>query len=89
MGKSIQLGGYFLIGVSCCGLFSYTAYVVPRFQVYAFWLVVVISLCFVVAGLVDDYLSEVMGVTYTQYVGGLITMIAIVLLGSLIQWIQG
>ncbi|AFZ15670.1 hypothetical protein Cri9333_4909 (plasmid) [Crinalium epipsammum PCC 9333] len=88
MGKGIQLGGYFLLGVSCCGLFSYTAYVVPRFQAYAFWLVVVVSLLFIVAGLVDDYLSEVMGVTYTQYIGGLITCIAIVLLGSLIQWIQ-
>ncbi|AFZ15604.1 hypothetical protein Cri9333_4838 (plasmid) [Crinalium epipsammum PCC 9333] len=88
MGKSIQLGGYFLLGVSCCGLFSYTAYVVPRFQAYAFWLVVVISLCFVVGGLVDDYLSEVMGLTYTQYIGGLITMIAIVLIGSIIQWVR-
>lgn len=88
MGKSIQLGGYFLLGVSCTGLFSYSAFVIPRFQYYAFWLVVVVSLCFVVAGLVDDYLSEVMGVTYTQYIGGLITCIAIVLLGSIIQWIR-
>ncbi|AFZ15544.1 hypothetical protein Cri9333_4770 (plasmid) [Crinalium epipsammum PCC 9333] len=88
MGKGIQLGGYFLIGVSCCGLFSYTAYVVPRFQAYAFWLVVVVSLCFVVAGLVDDYLSEIMQITYQQYIGGLITIITITLIGSIIQWIQ-
>ena len=88
MGKTIQLGGYFLLGVSCCGLFSYTASVVPRFQYYAFWLVVVVSLLFIVAGLVDDYLSEVMGVTYTQYVGGLITMIAITVLGAIVQWVR-
>lgn len=88
MGKVIQLGGYFLIGVSCCGLFSYTAFVVPRFQAYAFWLVVVVSLCFIVAGLVDDFLSEAMGVTYIQYVGGLITLIAIVMLGSVVQWVR-
>ncbi len=62
MGKAIQLGGYFLLGVSCCGLFSYTAYVVPRFQYYAFWLVVVVSLLFVVAGLADDFLAEAIGV---------------------------
>lgn len=88
MGKSIQLGGYFLLGVSCCGFFSYTAHVVPRFQAYSFWLVVVVSLCFIVCALADDYLSEVMGVTYTQYIGGLIVSIAIVLVGSLIQWVQ-
>ena len=88
MGKAVQLGGYFLIGVSCCGLFSYTANVVPRFQFYAFWLVVVISLCFVVAGLVDDFLAEIMGISYQQYVGGLITIITIIVLGSVIQWVR-
>ncbi|MGB3207269.1 MAG: hypothetical protein WBB28_19970 [Crinalium sp.] len=88
MGKSIQLGGYFLLGVSCCGLFSYTAYVIPRFQYYAFWLVVVVSLCFVVAGLADDFLAEAMGVDYQSYIGGLIVCIAIVLVGSIIQWIK-
>ena len=87
MGKSIQLGGYFLIGVSCCGLFSYTAYVVPRFQAYAFWLVIVVSLCFIVCGLADDYLADVMGLNYQTYIGGLIVCIAIVLIASIIQWI--
>lgn len=88
MGKTIQLSGYFLLGVSCCGLFSYTAYVVPRFQAYSFWLVVVVSLCFIVCALADDYLSEVMGISYQTYVGGLIVSIAIVLIASVIQWIQ-
>ena len=88
MGKTIQLGGYFLLGVSCCGLFSYTAYVVPRFQYYAFWLVVVVSLLFIIAGVVDDFLAEVLGLTYQQYIGGLITMIAVVLIGSIVQWVK-
>jgi cell division protein FtsX len=88
MGKAIQLGGYFLLGVSCCGLFSYTAYVVPRFQFYAFWLVIVVSLCFIVSALADDFLSELMGLNYQTYVGGLVVSIAVVLIGCLIQWVQ-
>jgi membrane associated rhomboid family serine protease len=88
MGKAIQLGGYFLLGVSCCGLFSYTAYVVPRFQYYAFWLVVVVSLLFIVCGLADDFLAEAIGVNYQTYVGGLIVSIAVVLIGSLLQWVK-
>jgi len=88
MGKAIQLGGYFLLGVSVCGLFSYTAYVIPRFQYYAFWLVVVVNLLFVVAGLTDDFLASAMGVDYQSYIGGLIVLIAIVLVGSLVQWVQ-
>jgi uncharacterized membrane-anchored protein len=88
MGKAIQLGGYFLLGVSCCGLFSYTAYVVPRFQFYAFWLVIVVSLCFIVSALADDFLSELMGLNYQTYVGSLVVSIAVILIGCLIQWVQ-
>lgn len=88
MGKAIQLGGYFLLGVSICGLFSYTAYIVPRFQFYAFWLVVVVSLLFIIAGLADDFLAQQMEVDYQTYIGGLIVFIVVVLIGSIVQWVQ-
>ncbi|MGB3205458.1 MAG: hypothetical protein WBB28_10750 [Crinalium sp.] len=88
MGKVIQLGGYFLIGTGCVGLFSYTAFVVPRFQSYAFWLVVIVSLCFVIAGLADDFFAELLGVDYQSYIGGLIVCIAMIIVSSLIQWVR-
>ncbi len=88
MGKAYSFLGYFLLGVSTTGLFSYTVFVVPRFQFYAFWLVVIVSILFIVAGVADDFLAEAMGLTYQQYIGGLVTCIAVILIACLIQWVQ-
>jgi hypothetical protein len=88
MGKAYVMAGYFLLGVSCTGLFSFTAYAFPVFANYAFWLVVTVSLLLIVAAAGDDFFSDVMGLTYRQYIGGLIVIVALLFIGSLIQWVR-
>ena len=88
MGKAFILSGYFLLGVNIVGLFSYTAYAFPAFANYAFWLLITVSLILIVSALADDYLAEVMGISYQTYVGGLIAIVALILIGSLLQWVR-
>jgi ABC-type Na+ efflux pump permease subunit len=88
MSKAYAMIGYFLIGVSCTGLFSYTAYAIPQFQYYGFWLVVVTSILFIVAGVADEFFASAMGLSYQQYIGALISAIAIILIGGLIAWVH-
>jgi len=88
MAKAYQFAGYFLIGASVVGLLSYTAYAFPPMQAYAFWISVVASLLLIVAGLADEFLSEAMGLTYQQYIGGMISAIAVIIIGSIIQWVR-
>ena len=80
--------GYFLIGVSCTGLFSYTAYAFPQFQYYGFWLTVIVSILFVIAGVADEFFASAMGLSYQQYIGALISAIAVIIIASLIQWVR-
>ncbi len=88
MGKAYVMAGYFLLGVSCTGLFSFTAYVSPRFQYYGFWLVVVTSILFIIGGICDEFFATAMGLSYQQYIGALISAIAIILIGSILQWVH-
>lgn len=88
MSKAYTLTGYFLIGVSIVGLFSYSAYAFPRLQYYGFWLSIIASLLFVIAGVADDFFANVLGLSYQQYIGALISAIALVMIGSLIQWVH-
>jgi len=88
MHKVYQFLGFFLIGVSVAGAFSFTAVAYPVMQAYAFWISVVASLLLIVAGLCDEFLAEALGLTYQQYIGGLIASVAIILIGGLIQWVQ-
>lgn len=88
MSKAYAMIGYFLIGVSCAGLFSFTAYAVPQFQYYGFWLVVVVSILFIIAGVADDFFASVLELSHQQYIGALISAIAIIVISSIIQWVQ-
>jgi hypothetical protein len=88
MSKAYTLVGYFLIGVSVVGLFSYSAYAFPNLQYYGFWLSVIISLLFVIGGVADDFFASVLGLSYQQYIGALISAIALVIIGGLIQWVH-
>ena len=88
MSKAYVLLGYFLIGVSVVGLFSYSAYAFPRLQYYGFWLSIITSLLLVIAGVADDFFASVLGLSYQQYIGALISAIALLIVGSLIQWIN-
>lgn len=88
MGKVYSFIGCFLIGVSCVGLFSFTAYAVPQFQYYGFWLSVIVSILFVIAGICDEFFASAMGLSYQQYIGLVITAIAVILIGGLIQWVH-
>ncbi|HEY9692220.1 MAG TPA: hypothetical protein V6D15_08455 [Oculatellaceae cyanobacterium] len=88
MGKFYTFIGYFLIGVSSVGLFSYTAFAVPQFQYYGFWLTVIVSILFIIAGVADEFFASAMGLSYQQYIGALISAIAVIIIASLIQWVR-
>ncbi len=88
MGKAYVMAGYFLLGVSCVGLFSFTAYAVPQFQYYGFWLTVIVSILFVIAGVCDEFFASAMGLSYQEYIGLLITAIAVILIGGILQWVH-
>jgi uncharacterized membrane protein len=88
MGKFFNLIGCFIIGVSIVGLFSYTAYAFETLRMYSFWLSVVAAILIAVAALADDFLCGVLGVTYQEYLGLLISVIAILLIGGVIQWVH-
>ncbi|MGB3206457.1 MAG: hypothetical protein WBB28_15835 [Crinalium sp.] len=88
MGKVYSFVGCFLIGVSSVGLFSFTSYAIPQFQYYGFWLTVIVSILFIIAGVCDEFFASAMGLTYQQYIGALITAIAVTLIGGILQWVH-
>lgn len=85
MGKAFLLGGYFLIGVAITGLFSYSAVAFINLQIYGFWLLVAVSLLLILAGVADDYFASILGLNYETYVGALISVIVILIIGGVIQ----
>jgi len=88
MHKVYQFLGFFLIGVSVVGAFSYTAIAFPVMAPFTFWISVVASILLIVAGLTDEFLAEALGLNYQQYIGALISTVAIILIGGLIQWVR-
>ncbi len=88
MGKFFLLAGYFLTGVSAVGLFSYTAYAFESLRMYSFWLVMVVALLFIAAALADDFLASALGLTYQQYIGTLVSAIAVILIGGVLMWVH-
>ncbi|HEY9876021.1 MAG TPA: hypothetical protein V6D12_21500 [Candidatus Obscuribacterales bacterium] len=88
MHKVYQFCGYFLIGVSSVGLFSYTAVAFPNMAAFTFWISVVASIMLIVAGLADEFLAQWLGLGYYQYIGLVISLVAIALIGGLLQWVR-
>jgi len=88
MHKIYKFCGYFLIGVSVVGLFSYTAVAFPNMAAFSFWISVVASILLIVAGLADEFLAEALGLNYQQYIGALISTVAIALIGGILQWVR-
>ncbi|AFZ15522.1 hypothetical protein Cri9333_4746 (plasmid) [Crinalium epipsammum PCC 9333] len=88
MGKAFELVGYFLIGISITGLFSYSSRAFANLQPYGFWLSVAASLLLIVAGVADDFFCSVLGLSYQNYIGALISVIAVLIVGGVIQWID-
>ena len=88
MHKIYQFCGYFLIGVSVVGFFSYSAVAFPSMAAFSFWISVVASILLIVAGLGDAFFAELLGLGYYQYIGLIISLVAIALIGGLIQWVQ-
>lgn len=88
MGKFYTLVGCFLIGVSSVGLFSYTAYAFESLRMYGFWLAVTAGLLLLVGGIADDFICQALGMDYQTYIGSLIAVVAILILGGVISWIN-
>ena len=80
--------GYFLIGVSAVGLFSYTAVAFPNMAAFTFWISVVASIMLIVAGLADEFLAQWLGLGYYQYIGLVISLVAIALIGGILPWVR-
>ena len=55
---------------------------------FSFWISVVASILLIVAGLGDAFFAELLGLGYYQYIGLIISLVAIALIGGLIQWVQ-
>ena len=85
MSKAFELVGYFLIGVSVTGIFSYSAKAFTNLQPYGFWLSVAASLLLILAGVADDYFVSILEMSYESYIGALITVIVILIIGGVIQ----
>jgi hypothetical protein len=88
MGKFFVLLGYFTVGVSTVGLFSYTAYAFEALRMYSFWLALTAVIFVAVGAIADDFLAEVLGLTHQQYIGTLLSAIAVLLIGGVIQWVR-
>jgi len=88
MAKVYQFCGYFLIGVSAVGLFSYTAVAFPNMAAFTFWISIVASVMLIVAGLADDFLANWLGLEHLQYVGLIISIVAIAIIGGVLQWVR-
>jgi uncharacterized membrane protein len=88
MGKVFVLTGCFLTGISAVGLFSYTAYAFESLRMYGFWLSVCAALLLLVGALADDFIAESLGLTYQQFIGWMVTTVAILILGGVVQWVR-
>jgi hypothetical protein len=88
MGKFFVLVGCFIIGVSFTGLFSYTAYAFETLRMYSFWLALTAVIFIAVGALADDFLAAALGVSHQEYIGLLISAIALLLIGGVIQWVR-
>jgi hypothetical protein len=36
----------------------------------------------------DDFFADALGLNYQQYIGALISLVAVLLIGSVIQWVR-
>jgi hypothetical protein len=88
MGKFFVLTGCFLTGVSAVGLFSYTAYAFESLRMYGFWLSVCAALLLLACALADDFIAESLDLTYEQFIGWMVTTVAILILGGTIAWVH-
>lgn len=88
MGKAFQVTGFFLIGVSVAGVFSYSAYAYELLRMYGFWLSVVTALALFTMAICDDFFASILGLSYPMYVGGLISLIAVLVVGGVVQWVR-
>ena len=88
MGKFFVLFGYFTLGVSAVGLFSYTAYAFETLRMYSFWLVLTAVIFVAVAAIADDFLAQALGLTHQEYIGILLIAIAVLIIGGVIQWVH-
>lgn len=88
MAKLYTLFGYFLIGVSSVGLFSYTAYAFPSLRMFSFWLVVTAALMLLVCAIADDWICEILGLSYQNYIGSLVATVAVLILGGVVAWVR-
>jgi hypothetical protein len=88
MGKFFVLTGCFLTGISAVGLFSFTAFAFESLRMYGFWLSVCAALLLLVCAIADDFIAESLGLNYQQFIGWLITTVAILILGGVVQWVR-
>ena len=88
MGKFFVLVGYFTLGVSVVGLFSYSAYAFETLRMYSFWLACTAVIFVAVGAIADDFLAERLGLTHQEYIGTLVSIIAILIIGGVIQWVR-
>jgi hypothetical protein len=84
--KFYCLLGSFLLGVALSGLVSYSAYTFPLLRKWAFCLLLIITISFVIAGIVDEQLALWLGVSYRAYIALMIGLFVTFLIGGLIQW---
>ncbi len=88
MSKLFILTGYFILGISVVGLFSFTASIFPNFRAYGFWMAVVVALIIAVLGLCDDYFAELFGMNQQQYIGFMASVALVLIVGGIIQWVR-
>lgn len=85
--KFYCLIGSFLTGVALSGLISYSAYTFPLLRKWAFCLVLILAVIFVIAGILDEQLALWLGISsHRAYLALLIGIFAVLLIGGVIQW---
>jgi hypothetical protein len=48
----------------------------------------VVALLFIAAALADDFLASALGLTYQEYIGTLVSVIAVILIGGILMWVH-
>lgn len=86
MSKLYQIAGYFFLGVSTVGLISYSSYTFQLLKNWGISLGVMAIIIMILAAITDDAMINYFKTDRLTYLGSVIGLTALLVVGVVIQW---
>ena len=86
MSKLYQIAGYFFLGVSTVGLISYSAYTFQTLKNWGISLGAIALGLLIIAAITDDAMINYLKIDRLTYLGCVIALAFLLIIGVVIQW---